>query len=122
MEGDGVSLTEKPHRVTIELPDTEQTPSGYEAAPHKTAEVSLDVQITPKSVAFGLENYGVELARPYKLMAENSDEPFLIHGAKVRWMAGGRERVFYIKSPVRFHAQGDDCDHVSVMIEEDFGG
>lgn len=117
-----MSLTEKPHTVVIELPETAELPAGYESAPGVTGEVSLDVQITPKTAGYGVENYGVELARPYKMMAENEDEPFLIQGARVRWDIGSRERIFYIRTPVRFHAQGDDCDHVSVLMEEDFGG
>ena len=116
-----MSLTEKPHTVTIELQGTEAVPAGYESGPTLAASISMACQITPKSAGFALERYGVELSRPYKLMADPSDEPFLIHGAKVIWSANGRERVFYIRTPVRYHGQGDDCDHVSVMMEEDFG-
>lgn len=117
-----MSLTEKPHSVTIELQGTSATPDGYEAAPAPEASVSMTCQITPKSAAYGLENYGVDMARPYKLMADPADEPFLTHGARVLWSANGRQRVFLIRTPVRYHGQGDDCDHVSVLLEEDFGG
>lgn len=117
-----MSLTEKPHSVVIELPETEQTPSGYESAPGATGEVTIQCQITPKTAGYGVQNYGVDLTRPYKLMAELGDEPFLIHGARVRWDVNGRQRIFDIRTPVRYHGQGDDCDHVSVLLEEDFGG
>lgn len=117
-----MSLAEKPHAVTIELNGTEQVPAGYEGAPTPEATIALKVQITPKNAAFALQNYGIELVRPYKLMADVTDEPFLLQGAKVLWNANGRQRVFDIRTPVRYHGQGDDCDHVSVMIEEDFGG
>jgi hypothetical protein len=115
-------LAEKPHILTIELPATAQVPPGYEGAPHSTGSVTIYGQVTPKSMTFALNNYGVELRRPHKLMADTGEEAFLVQGARVVWSANGRERVFYIATPVRYHGQGDGCDHISVMMEEDFGG
>lgn len=115
-----MGLHERPHTVVVELPETATVPDGYEAAPHSAGEVTLLVQITPKTPGYAMERFGIELDRPFKLMANTEDEPFLIYdGARVRWTVNDRERIFYIRGAVRLHAQGDDCDHCSVMLEEE---
>ena len=115
-----MSLSERPHTVIVEIPDRVPVPEGFSGMVSSSGQVTLLGQITPKSMAYAAQRYGVELARPHKLMANIEDSIWLMNGARVRWMLTNHpERTFYIVTPVRYHAQGDECDHVSVMMEEE---
>jgi len=113
-------MIETPHSVTLDIPELAVVPEGWVAAPDSAGTVALRVQMTPKLPAFAIERYGVELERPMKMMGNLDDEPwFVMQGAKITWAINGRERTFHIRSACRLHANGDDCDHISVMLEEE---
>lgn len=112
-------MIETPHTVTLVIPETADVPEGWQSAPESAGEISLNVQITPKTPGFAMDRYGVDLTKPAKMMGNLEDEVwFAMHGAEVRWSINGRERFFNIQSAVKSHMNGDDCDHVSVMLEE----
>ena len=114
-----MSLFEKPHTVVVYTPvDADGESDGYAYAPDEASAVTVRCQITPKSAGFALDRYGVELSRPYKLMADPEDEATLVQGARVSWTANDRTRTFHIMTAPRYHGQGDEADHVSVMLEE----
>lgn len=112
-------MIETPHTVTLKIPAVNDLPEGFAAAPESAGTVSLKVQITPKTAAFALENYGVDVTKAAKMMGNVDDEPyFQMQGALLIWERNNRLVEFEIKSGVRYHGQGDDCDHISVILEE----
>lgn len=75
--------------------------------------------MTPKTAEQAFREFGVEGINGMKMMGDLEDEwVFHVHGSKVIWSVNGRERIYRIATPARVHAQGDDCDHVSVMLGE----
>lgn len=112
-------MIETPHSVTLVMPEVEAVPEGWQAALSDAGEITLKVQITPKTPGYAMTRYGADLMRPSKMMGNPDLEPFFaMHGAEVRWSINGRERIFNIRSAHRAHLEGDDNDHVSVMLEE----
>lgn len=114
-----MSLHETPHTVILEIPQTSVLPEGFAATPHNSGEITLYVQMTPKSSIYALDEYGVNVENAVKMMGNKGDEVwFSMQGARLRWTINERERILHIRSGCRLHGQGDECDHISAMCEE----
>ncbi len=107
-----MALVFKPHTASVETAGmriTSNNPNGSTFA----APVNVACQITPGKAGIAYETFGIEVNRPYMLMADPEDAPKFTVGTKVTWNG----KVMKVLATETFEALGI-ASHVSVLLQE----
>lgn len=107
-----MGLVFKPHTASVETA-TQKVAGGDVGGANFAAAVNVGCQITPGKASVAYDTFGIEVNRPYLLMADAEDAPKFTAGTKVTWSG----KVLKVLAAETYGALTIGS-HVSVLLKE----
>lgn len=110
-----MAILKPAHTVVVYRTVSEYRDDGVRyAGTWETTGRRIVCQLAPASATTVFDRYGIEVRRPYLLLADPGEFPYLSVGAKVVWEANGESYV--VRSSQRFDV-GALADHCEAVLE-----